>query len=268
MGKFDGVMIFCDFDNTLTTSDKSVAKTCREWRINPKNFEAVKRFTEEGGKFVMATGRNPDEVSPLLECMPIYDIAVCTNGTLYSFSQGKAVVDVVLADEAIDDLKDICSLSWMRNWRTTDADFVNQGWDVGDEEDALKVLLQQKMPLHKIAFWGREDREYCEKIHRYLTENYGKKYTVEASFYNFFELYVKGGGKAEGVKRLAKECGAKKIICVGDMDNDIEMIKLADVGVCVANGSDRVKAVADVICASSEFGAIADVVRMLDSGEI
>ena len=46
------------------------------------------------------------------------------------------------------------------------------------------------------------------------------------------------------------------------------MLEIADVGVCVANGAQRAKDVASVICTTNEEGAIADVVRMLEEGII
>ena len=39
----------------------------------------------------------------------------------------------------------------------------------------------------------------------------------------------------------------KNSIAVGDSGNDLEMIKAAGVGVCMGNGSDDVKAAADLV---------------------
>ena len=54
MAKFDGLVIFSDFDNTLTFNG-DVANPKKALDINPNNYEAVKYFSENGGKFVMAT---------------------------------------------------------------------------------------------------------------------------------------------------------------------------------------------------------------------
>ena len=48
-----------------------------------------------------------------------------------------------------------------------------------------------------------------------------------------------------------------QVIAFGDTTNDIEMLKAAGIGVCMANGSDDAKAVADVIGDSCDNDGIA-----------
>lgn len=267
MGKFDSIMICSDFDNTLTARDFKVPNNKCEFNIPPNNFEAVKYFVKEGGKFVMASGRNPDELEPLKKYMPIYDVAICTNGSLYSFDKKEVVYSVTLKDEFFEDVKRIMQEFPLRNWRVTDADFVNFGWDIGDG-DCYEELKKRKAPFYKISFWGREDREYCARLIAYLKETYSSKYIVEASAPNFFEMYDKKGGKDKAVLRLKELTNSKKVIAIGDQENDLLMLSCADVGVCVGDGSSEAKSVAKVLCAPSYKGAIADVIDMLDKNLI
>lgn len=56
--------------------------------------------------------------------------------------------------------------------------------------------------------------------------------------------------------------------CVnGDYNNDIAIIRQAEIGFAVANAVDEVKAVADHITVSNDEHAIAAIVDMLDRGE-
>ena len=48
MGKFDGVLFFSDYDDTLYNSRRTVS---------PENHAAIRYFMEEGGRFSVATGR-------------------------------------------------------------------------------------------------------------------------------------------------------------------------------------------------------------------
>ena len=48
MGKFDGLLLASDFDDTLYGLDL---------RIPERNLEAIRYFTGEGGRFAVATGR-------------------------------------------------------------------------------------------------------------------------------------------------------------------------------------------------------------------
>ena len=47
-------------------------------------------------------------------------------------------------------------------------------------------------------------------------------------------------------------CGdVKKILAIGDYNNDLEMVALADIGGAPANAIDEVKAVADIVLSAS-----------------
>ena len=46
MGKFDGVLLVSDFDDTLYGTDLTVSR---------ENVEAIAYFTAEGGRFTVAT---------------------------------------------------------------------------------------------------------------------------------------------------------------------------------------------------------------------
>lgn len=63
------------------------------------------------------------------------------------------------------------------------------------------------------------------------------------------EINFDGTNKANGIERFMVAAGAPMAnsIAVGDSGNDLEMIKAAGVGVCMGNGSDDVKAAADLI---------------------
>ena len=48
MGKFDGLLLVSDFDDTLYDS---------RHRVPERNLEAIAYFRAQGGKFTVATGR-------------------------------------------------------------------------------------------------------------------------------------------------------------------------------------------------------------------
>jgi len=80
------------------------------------------------------------------------------------------------------------------------------------------------------------------------------------------ELIPHGITKAQGLKKLIDRHFDKNmtLICVGDYDNDIEMLKLADMAVCPSNANDNVKAICDRCLCSNDEGVIGDLVDMLD----
>ena len=49
MGKFDGILIVSDIDNTFLAKDRSIPE---------RNLDAIEYFKSEGGLFTFATGRS------------------------------------------------------------------------------------------------------------------------------------------------------------------------------------------------------------------
>ena len=58
MGKFDGILLCTDLDDTLLTTDK---------RISDENKQAIEYFMSEGGLFTFATGRVVDGARLMLD---------------------------------------------------------------------------------------------------------------------------------------------------------------------------------------------------------
>ena len=57
-------------------------------------------------------------------------------------------------------------------------------------------------------------------------------------------------------------------IGIGDNENDLALVKMANVGVAVSNAVDEVKEVADFITVDNNSSAVAAVIYALDDGEI
>lgn len=49
-------------------------------------------------------------------------------------------------------------------------------------------------------------------------------------------------------------------MAIGDGENDVEMLKLASLGIALSNGSDKAKAAANIICASNDEDGAAEAI--------
>ena len=88
MGKFDGVLLASDFDDTLYDL------TCR---VPPRNLEALDYFVREGGRFTVATGRAHRTFAPYAHLAPINAPVVLSNGSaLYDFQRGEMLEQTLL----------------------------------------------------------------------------------------------------------------------------------------------------------------------------
>ena len=68
----------------------------------------------------------------------------------------------------------------------------------------------------------------------------------------YLEFVTAGVNKGTALEDVRARCGdVKKILAIGDYNNDLEMVALADIGGAPANAIDDVKAVADIVLSVS-----------------
>ncbi|KAJ6812894.1 uncharacterized protein M6B38_146160 [Iris pallida] len=79
---------------------------------------------------------------------------------------------------------------------------------------------------------------------------------------DMLEIVPAGTSKGKGVKILLDHLGisTKEIMAIGDGENDVEMLELASLGVALRNGSEKAKAVADVIGATNDEDGAAEAI--------
>lgn len=92
MGKFNGVLLVSDFDDTLYGSDL---------RVSEENRRALDYFTGAGGIFTVATGRAHPTFAPHAASVPINAPVVLSNGAcLYDFQADRVVRETFLPRRA------------------------------------------------------------------------------------------------------------------------------------------------------------------------
>ena len=73
------------------------------------------------------------------------------------------------------------------------------------------------------------------------------------------------GTKGSAIKFIKDYLGdIHTSIAIGDYENDIPMLKAADIAVCVGDGIEDVKREADLIVKNASEGAVADLIRKLE----
>ena len=99
MGKFDGLLLVSDFDNTLVYTEEALQKCVDMPPVSDKNRAALEYFMAGGGRFAIATGRALAAFQVLAPDLPINTPCVICNGAaLYDFAQGE-YLDFNLLDE-------------------------------------------------------------------------------------------------------------------------------------------------------------------------
>ena len=88
MGKFDGVLLVSDFDDTLYDSHHQVPE---------RNRRALDYFRSQGGRFTVATGRARRTFAPYHDLVPLDAPVVLSNGSaIYDFSKNEMLEQTFL----------------------------------------------------------------------------------------------------------------------------------------------------------------------------
>ena len=250
MGKYTGVLLCSDFDGTFY--DGKV--------IPEENIKAIKYFRENGGLFSVVSGRDHGFLIPFFEGYSFGVPIVNFNGAMfYDFDERKVVsenfisgVTMECMDTILREVKGVCRFSFFQKSGVTRESI--------DKNGAVDPSRLDKLYKFAVSISGESDDFIAgrDKIAEIM-----KDHVVLRSFANYVEVLERGFTKAPSTKKLAQMVCADTLVCVGDYENDIEMIKNADIGYAVANAIPEVKAVADRVSVSVHDAAIARIIEEL-----
>lgn len=269
MGKFDGILLCTDLDDTLLTYDK---------RVSEKNVEAINYFMENGGLYTFATGRVPKGAELIREFVEPNAPMVCVNGAgIYDFDTRKFLWSLKLDDGMVDVLEYV------------DKNLPYAGIEASSEASVyfckVNRLVEEHKRLEKFPDMYVGYRDLPEKIMKviFMVEDYELEGFKEAihktdfpESYSFiqsspwyYELLPKGVSKGAGLTKLKEITKAKFTIAMGDTENDISLMLSADLGIAVANAIEPVKEAAGYITENdNNHDAVHEVIMKLDRGEI
>ena len=274
--KFENIIIVSDMDGTFLGTGA---------RVIPENLEAIEYFKENGGRFTFATGRTHHNIRKSLgDVSRVANApAITVNGAcIYDFSKNapalecrmdtKKVIELVsYCREHLGDVALRCSTDYgfmtdkITGLIKKDFDGFLSGGDCGIAKE-LSIDKWENEIMHKIVFRDEADRLLA--VRQALEPIFSKYFTFVTSSPRFLELNSKGCSKAIGVEYLkkiySKEGREAKIYAIGDYENDIEMLKAADIAACPDNAMDSVKNISHIKLCHHDKGAIADLIGILD----
>ncbi|CAJ1912643.1 unnamed protein product [Cylindrotheca closterium] len=121
--------------------------------------------------------------------------------------------------------------------------------------------------IHKLLIYD-DDLDKIAEV-RIELEALAKEHgaTVTQAIPTMLELLPEGCSKALGVQKVCEVLGldpTTDLMALGDAENDVEMLQLAAVGVCVGNGSKLAKDAADIVLEeTSDEGAAGLAIEVL-----
>ena len=253
MGKFDGILICSDFDGTFAYKAQ----------VSDVNRDAVRYFQSEGGMFVPVSGRSYGYFYQHENSFAASKYIVGLNGAQIYDCENKKIVYQNALDRA-----EALKLTYEILSELNKIKFAY----VHDAEDRCRVELEASdeisIPdgdIYKMVFVV--DAEDSDRMVDAIADIVPEQYTVVRSWINGIEVLGRDNTKGEAVKRLRGLLGerARKTVAVGDYENDISMLREADIGYAVKGSSLKVREAADRMTVSVHDGAIAYVVEDIEN---
>ncbi|MBE6601651.1 MAG: HAD family phosphatase [Ruminococcaceae bacterium] len=270
MGKFDGILIVSDLDGTLLDNHSQIPQ---------KNRDAIAYFESEGGYFTYISGRVARCMAPIFKMMTPPIPVGSNNGMVYDPNAGEWVdfesmtLDVLpLVEDILAQLPDAGLVVMGKKHiyfskREPIADRFREIVGLPERYDALKDIQE---PFCKLLFTYPAEK-FEELRHAVDSHPLAANYELVRSDPKYYEVMPKGCNKGRALERLAAylKVSPERTIAVGDNENDISMFRKAHVGIAVANAAPLAKEAADtVLDVTNEEGAIAEIIRRLDAGEV
>jgi len=271
MGIFSDILLTVDYDRTLTAPDSTVPE---------RNIEAIRYFMDNGGAFTVNTGRSLPMAMAFADKIPV-------NAPLLLYN-GSAAYDTVK--------KELCFMHEIKMdlWKTVGEllelfpdlvvevqaldrhyNFIpNPAWDAFSGNNCAYGTAQWGQdlgPFLKFSLYGEIRDITVDHLFHGSTEEIRRLDEAQALVQKIYDdaviafragpriidIHAKGVSKARAARELQEQLGRKILVCVGDGENDVNMLYAADYGYSPADGAaaDRFENVCK--CAN---GAVADVI--------
>ncbi|XP_030445025.2 endoribonuclease YBEY, chloroplastic-like isoform X1 [Syzygium oleosum] len=265
--------IFCDMDGTLLNSES---------RISLTNAKALKEALSRGVKVVIATGKARPAVINILKTVDLagkdgvisqFTPGVFVQGLLVYGRQGREIyrrnLDPDVCREAFIYSREhgipLIAFCEDRCLTLFEHPLVDSLHTIYREpkaeimpsiEDLLGAAVIQKMIFLDTA------EGVATNLRPYWSEATGARANVVQSVPDMLEIVPPGTSKGSGVRMLLDHLGVapKEVMAIGDGENDIEMLELASLGIALSNGSEKTKAVANIIGVSNDEDGVADAI--------
>ncbi|MCI9332470.1 MAG: HAD-IIB family hydrolase [Oscillibacter sp.] len=277
MGKFDGVLLASDFDNTLLYTEDALRGGGPVPPLLARNREALEYFMAQGGRFAIATGRALAAFLRYAKDVPMNAPGVVCNGAaIYDFQKEEyletAMLDAAARERGQTVLDRFPSVA-VEAYHIENVIHVVHPNHISRQHEHIThaalteapSLLEVPLPLGKLLF--EADHEVLEEVLAHLVrQGWAEDYELIFSVSHLLEMTIKGATKGGMVRRLAARLGISMnhVYCAGDEANDLSMLAVAAGGFAPANAAPAVLASGATVVRDAREGAIAEVVEILD----
>ena len=278
MGKFTGLLLASDYDNTLTYTAEALRLCAPMPPVSDVNQAALRYFMAEGGVFSVATGRAKPAFEVVAHGVPMNGPTILFNGAaIYDFAAGRYLYTAFLPDivrthiaqtlralpfAAVELYHDDNSIHALQPNEVT-----RRHLHVTHSPTVIvDSMAQVPSPISK-ALFSTEPEDQAALLAYLRAQSWFGDYEIVASSESLVELTAKGANKGGMVQRLAAllDIPQDRVICVGDHANDVSMLTWAGAAFAPANALPEVLALPCVhALPDCRENAIAALIALLD----
>lgn len=239
-------LIVTDLDGTLLNDFSD---------ISSYNKKILRKLMDNGIEVVFATGRQFNSIYQYRKYIDNKNDSIVFNGAVVADNEGHFIYNEPLDYNDSYEIFNICSKYnvSIHIYRGDESFVLNHNFNKKLSKTRAE-LENDNLHFTKILIIG--DRNILEKLQVDIRNNLN----VHTSFshINFLEILKHGVHKGSALNWLIKRKGIKKenVIAFGDNYNDIEMLKIAGIGVAMGNAEDAVKNIADEITLTNELDGV------------
>ncbi|MEU7630115.1 HAD family hydrolase [Nocardia sp. NPDC049220] len=262
-------MVATDVDGTLIDHDE---------RVSARTKAAVAALVADEVPFVLATGRPPRWIDPVVDGLGYAPLCVCGNGAVvYDSATDRVLISTTLDVATLSWLADVveralpgCGLAAERvGERAHDAvtpQFVSSpqyehAWlNPDDTSVAREEVIASPAIKMLVRLPGARSSDMRTVLAPLIGARADLTYSTE---HGLIELSAPGISKASGLAVVAQRLGVEPatIVAFGDMPNDVPMLTMAGHGVAMRNAHPEALAAADEIAESNADDGVARVLE-------
>ena len=269
---FSDILLTADYDRTLTAPDSTIPE---------RNLEAIRFFMENGGAFTVNTGRSIPMTKVFRDIIPTnaplllyngsvaYDPKTGTCSNLHEIQMDmwetvqqvqNLFPDLTVEVQALD-----AHYNFVPNplfdefsvWQDCTYALAKPGQDLGP---FLKFTLYGEFrdaTMSHLYAGSAEELARMDAAEEVLRDTFGDRVAVFRAAPRIVDVQAAGVSKARAARELQQQLGRKILVCVGDGENDVSMLREADFAYSPADGvaADRF----ENVCNCAE-GSIAEVI--------
>lgn len=211
----------------------------------------VKRLTEAGIHFMIATGRHHVDATKIKEKLGVDAFLITANGATVANKEGELIYQAVLPRTVVEDILSIevgkgvfKNLYQGDHWLMEESDKVfDDYYQEGDFQYTLCNFSDYlDKPINKVFFTAFDHNDLVD-IKAQIESRHGDAISVTFSMPECLEVMPKGVNKGVAVLETIKhfELMPDEVIAFGDGLNDFEMLKVVGKGYLMGNAHSMLK---------------------------